>query len=307
MKKLKYFLYGISALMILGIIALCVFYNIKNMETHVMGDEARKNVAGKFIRLSAGITYYEIAGADSAQTIVLVHGFSVPSYIWGKTFDSLVQSGYKVVRYDEFGRGFSDRPDATYDPSLYRRQLHDLINQLNLKTPISIAGLSFGGAVVSDFVVHYPDMIDKVILIDPVYRFENLSIPKSILNYYLAIDPDKQANGQLVDFKYPEQFPNWVSDYKVQMMYKGFRNAIVSTVKNYPMDTIFSNYDKLNSLNKKVLLIWGKEDKTITFNFSDSLRKRLQCDFLSVDDAGHLPHLEKPSLVNGKIVSFLKE
>jgi pimeloyl-ACP methyl ester carboxylesterase len=88
--------------------------------------------------------------------VILVHGFSVPYYIWDGTYDSLVQAGFHVIRYDEFGRGFSDRPDVIYDPVLYRNQLHDLITSLKLQTPVSLAGVSFGGAVVSDFVVHYP-------------------------------------------------------------------------------------------------------------------------------------------------------
>ena len=70
---------------------------------------------------------------------------------------------------------------------------------------------------------------------------------------------------------------------------------------------IISNYDQLGSLQKKVLLIWGKEDLSVPFRFSDSIRKRVSVDFFPVEDARHLPHLEKPQLVNQKIISFLKE
>lgn len=307
MKILKFLFIGLAVILMAAIIGLYAYYTSKNVETQTIDDDTRKNVSGQFTPLSGGITHYEMAGADTAQTIILVHGFSVPAYIWGGTFDSLVHHGFRVIRYDEFGRGFSDRPDVTYNAAFYRRQLLDLVNQLNLKKPFSIAGLSFGGAVVSDFVTHYPEMIDKVILVDPVYRFQNPTTPEPIINYYMAIDPENQANGQLDDFKYPEQFPDWVSTYKVQMQYKGFRHAIISTLTHYTKDTILSNYDKLNLLHKKVLLIWGKEDKTVTFNYSDSLRARLQCDFLPVEDAGHLPHLEKPGLVNHELMSFLKK
>ncbi len=279
---------------------------IKNVETKTMDAEARKSTIGQFIQLTDGITHYEIAGGDTSKTIILVHGFSVPSYIWGATFDSLVQQGFRVVRYDGFGRGFSDRPDVTYSPAFIRKQLFDLIHSLKLKTPIDIAGLSFGGAVVTDFTVHYPSLIDKMILIDPVYRFRKIDGAEMVVNYTMAINPDKQANGQLEDFKYPEKFPDWVDQYKIQMQYKGFRHALISTLLNYPGDTIVSNYQKLNSFKKKVLLIWGKEDQTVTFNFSDSLRQNLQVDFLAVDDARHLPHLEKSALVNSKILLFLK-
>lgn len=306
MKKIKIILFSLFTLPVLAFIGLYIFYKIKNVETKTMDAEARRNTNGQFIQLTDGITHYEIAGADTAQTIVLVHGFSVPAYIWGATFDSLVQQGFRVVRYDEFGRGFSDRPDVDYTPALYRKQLHDLIHSLKLKTPVHIAGLSFGGAVVTDFAVRYPSLIDKMILVDPVYRFRSAGGTEAVVNYAMAIDPEKQAGGQLEDFKYPEQFPNWVDQYKVQMQYKGFRHALISTLIHFPGDTIVSNYHKLDALNKKILLIWGKEDQTVTFNYSDSLRKDVRMDFFPVDDAKHLPHLEKPLSVNQKIVSFLK-
>src|ERR1043165_1754058 len=272
-----------------------------------MSDEARKNGPGQFIRLTNGITHYESGGPDTSKVVIFFQGFNVPYYIWDATYDDLVQNGFHVIRYDEFGRGYSDRPDVVYGPALYRTQLYDLITSLKLKTPVNLAGLSFGGPVVTDFVVNHPEMVDKVILIDPVYDGSKLEKSELVANYEMALDHEKQANGQLTDFKYPGKFPGWADKYKVQMQYKGFRHALISTRKNFYGDIITSNYKKLGGLQKKVLLIWGKEDNTVPFHFSDSLRKAVPVDFLPVDDAGHLPHLEKPGLVNQKIILFLKE
>lgn len=272
-----------------------------------MNDEARRNVSGKFIRLAKGITHYESGGVDTGKVVILIHGFSVPYYIWDATYDSLVQNGFRVIRYDMFGRGYSDRPNVVYDPPFYRMQLHDLISSLKLKTPVSLAGLSFGGPVATDFAVNHPELVEKVILVDPAYEANKLNESELGANYKLALAHGKQANGQLDDFKYPDKFPDWVSKYKLQMQYKGFRHALISTRKHYFGDIIISNYEQLGSLQKKVLLIWGKEDLTVPFRFSDSIRKRVSVDFFPVEDARHLPHLEKPQLVNQKIISFLKE
>lgn len=307
MKIIKRILFALLMIIVLVGIYFWIKFLINNQETKTMNETARKNASGKFIQLTAGVTHYEEGGADSAKVVILVHGFSVPYHIWDGTYDSLVQAGFHVIRYDEFGRGFSDRPDVIYDPVLYRTQLHDLITSLKLQTPLSLAGVSFGGAVVSDFVVHYPQLIDKIILIDPVYSFGKIDAPEIIANYKMAIDHEKQATGQLTDFKYPKQFPGWVDKYKVQMQYKGFRHALISTRNNYSKDSIISNYRVLGSLQKKILLIWGREDQTVSFQFSDSLRKILPVEFFPVDDARHLPYLEKPVLVNQKIISFLKE
>jgi pimeloyl-ACP methyl ester carboxylesterase len=306
MKKGKVIFKVLLALLLLGVVALVVVFEINNVESKTMNDEARKNISGKFISISGGTTHYDEQGADTSKTVILVHGFSVPYFIWDATFDSLVKHGFHVVRYDEFGRGYSDRPDVNYNPAFYRKQLSELITQLKLKTPVSLAGVSFGGAVVTDFAVNNPSLVDKIILVDPVFNFNNPKVIETVITFNMAMNHESQASGQLGDFKYPELFPKWVEKYKPQMEFKGFRHALASTLLNYPGDTIIFNYRKLDSMHKDVLLIWGKEDKTVTFNFSDSLRKILKVDFLAVEDAGHLPHLEKPMLVNQKIVSFLK-
>lgn len=301
-----------SLLLLLLIIAATASYfwikfSSHNPETKTLNSTARKSAPGQFIKLSAGITHYQSSGPDTAKTVILVHGFSVPYYIWDATFDSLVQNGFHVIRYDAFGRGYSDRPNVKYDPALYRTQLHDLITSLKVKTPVHIAGLSFGGCVATDFAVNYPALVDKLILIDPVYYRSPLDKSELVTNYKMALNHEEQANGQLTDVKYPDKFPGWVDKYKVQMQYKGFRHALISTRKHYYGDITISNYKRLGSLHKKVLLIWGKEDETIPFHFSDSIRKLVPVEFFPVDDARHLPHLERPGVVNEKIVTFLKE
>jgi pimeloyl-ACP methyl ester carboxylesterase len=286
MKKIKTIGYVLSGLIALAAVVLVIVFEVNNVESQSMDEVARKSAPGKFISLRGGITHYEIGGSDTAQTVVLVHGFSVPYYIWGGTFDSLVKAGYQVIRYDEFGRGYSDRPDGAYTPAFYRTQLSDLITALKLKAPLTLAGVSFGGAVATDFAVHYPALVDKVILEDPVFNFRKAGAPETVVDFYMALNHEKQATGQLDDFKYPALFPGWVEQYRPQMQYKGFRHALASTLINYSGDSIIANYRKLNSLGKEVLLIWGTEDQTVTYNFSDSLRRILKADFLSVDDAG---------------------
>ena len=307
MKKLKVFLGSLLVIIIVAGIVCWLVFMVKNQEVKNMDAAVRVNAGGQFIRLTDGITHYEKGGADTGKTVVLVHGFSVPYHIWNGTYDSLVQQGFNVIRYDEFGRGFSDRPAAVYNPAFYRKQLYDLIISLKLKAPVNTVGVSFGGAVVTDFAVHYPTLIDKIILIDPVYNFNRKKQPEIIADFKMAIGHQKQADGQLEDFKYPERFPGWVQKYKEQMQYKGFRHALISTINNYPGQTIISNYHSLNKLHKKILLIWGREDKTVPFTYSDSLQQILDVNFFAVDDAGHLPYLEQPLLVNKKIISFLKE
>lgn len=294
------FLVGASALILYG------FYEYNNKEEKTLTNADRKNVDGSFIKLSKGVTHYQLDGPANGEVVILVHGFSVPYYIWDGTYEFLVKKGYKVLRYDMYGRGYSDRPDVAYDKELYNTQLLELISNLKLQGHVNLAGISFGGKVITNFACQHPDLVNKVILIDPAYESEKPVAPKCFTLYNEAVNSNERAKGQVDDFLYPKDHPQWENRYLPQMRFKGFRNALVSTLYDYDQNEKQSNIC-LNAANKPVLLIWGKKDRTVPFRFSDSIRSVLKVDFFPVADAAHLPSIEKPDMVNNKILSFLKE
>lgn len=123
-------------------------YRDKTKELNAL---ARKGASGSFVQLSDGFTHYELSNphARDAERVVLVHGFSVPYFIFDPTSAFLTQSGFRVLRYDLLGRGFSDRP-AT----------------LQLAQPVSLVGVSTGGPITAAFTAHSPDRVDRLVLID---------------------------------------------------------------------------------------------------------------------------------------------
>jgi len=128
--------------------AVCyVVYLQRNPETRALDDAARRGATGKFVRLSDGVTHYELLGPDSGAPVILVHGFSVPYYIWDSTAAMLSAKGYRVLRYDQYGRGWSDRPKARYDADMYERQIQELLDSLHIAGPVHLAGVSMGGWV----------------------------------------------------------------------------------------------------------------------------------------------------------------
>ena len=278
----------------------------KDPEQKEMNEDARKGVSGSFIQLSDGITHYEKAGEAKNGVVVLVHGFSVPYFIWNGFFENLVKQGYLVIRYDEYGRGYSDRLKKEYTSSVYTKQLKDLIKELKIKMPVNIIGVSFGGIVATNFTLAYPQLVKKMVLIDPASERNKNKFTEQQLEKWMGINSDKRANSQLEDFKYPDKFPNWVDDYKVQMQFKGTRMALASTEFHYDTVYYLDRYKSLDNLKKPILLIWGTDDHTVPFKYSDSIKAVLNVRFLPVPDAGHLPYLEKPEIVNKEVVEFLQ-
>ena len=298
----------LAAVVTLGLI-LGTFPLFFNQENTTLSREIRAGASGSFIELPGGFVHYELAGSETGQPVALSHGFSVPFYVWDPTFKALVDAGFRVLRYDLFGRGYSDRPDVRYDRKLFEQQLLHLLGALEIRRPVDLVGTSMGGAIAAGFAAHHPALVRKLVLIDPFHApldIAPMHIP--LLGEYLmdVVYAPMLPKRQMEDFYRPERFPDWPDRYREQMKYKGFRRALLSTARSFLTEDQSDVYQQVGRQNRPVLLIWGREDKTIPLSSSGRLRNVLEGKFLLVDEAGHLPHYERPDVVNPALIAFLR-
>lgn len=136
-------------------------------ETQELDAAARAAAPGQFVTLTEGRTHYELAGPPDAPAVMLIHGFSTPYFIWDPTFVELVAAGFRVLRHDLFGRGYSARPDVVYDQILFDRQLGELLDALGLTAPVHLVGLSMGSAIVVGFTARQPLRVSRLALLAP--------------------------------------------------------------------------------------------------------------------------------------------
>lgn len=307
MKKIRKIPWIIFSTIIVLLALIPVFLN---SETEILDAKTRAGAPGSFVELPQGICHFQKAGPDTARTVVLVHGFSSPYYIWDPTFKALVENGFRVIRFDLFGRGYSDRPDGTYNKEFYTRQINELLLALNLRETIDIIGLSMGGPIATEFTVAYPEKVKKVILIDPVHEAADISVLKTpligeyLMNVYFGPSLSKS---QLDVFYRPAGFTDLQEKFSIQLKFKGYKKALLSTLRFYMNEDKLPVYQKLEQLQKPVMLIWGEEDIKVPYFGNERIREILDCKFLSVTEAGHLPHYERPVIVNKGIIDFLND
>lgn len=300
-----------TSLVVLGLllVSLYVFGRYKDPEKTELSAAARERAPGDFVMLSNGLTFYEAAGPDTGRVVVLVHGFSVPSYIWDSTFNAMTTAGYRVLRYDVYGRGWSDRPDVAYDGALVTRQLGELLDSLRINQPVDLVGLSFGGFVTANFVASHAARVRTLTLVDPVATSRNLpgllSIP--ILGSWIwqTTQVPGMADGQMSDFLHPERYPDWVEQYRPQMRYRGFGRALLRSAFTSSTTDFSALYARVAKTGVPVLLVWGKQDQTVPIEQASVIRGSIpQVEFFPVDSAGHLPHIEQSTLVHAKMREF---
>jgi len=271
-----------------------------NYEYVLKDDAFRKTIkTGNFTELTNGFTYYEIENRFNENTLVFIHGFSVPSYIWDKTYNTAKEKGFKVVKLDLYGRGFSDNPDIDYTDELFANQVIELLQELEIKKA-TFLGLSNGGRVISKLADLKPNMIEKLVYVS-ASSFNshennvNKSVSKEEVNAFIKNRYPTISSGQLSDFKYPENYPLWDDKYEELLKFKGFARALISTVKNHK--NLDLENKEISDSNKKVYTIWGDSDSVVIFNnIKGKLNKLLPNRFeYTVPNSGHLPHIENQS------------
>ena len=286
-------------------------YVARDTEKVTLDATARAAAPGKFVQLHGGITHYDVTGPDSGRTVVLLNGFTVPFYIWDPTRETLADNGFRVLRYDYFGRGYSDRPKLQYDLATYDGQLSELLDSLGIRGVIDVAGVSMGGAIAANFADRHPDRVRTLTLVDPgIGLFAETPAPASIPvlgEFALTLAASEMAKSQLTDFLHPERYPDWEERYKGQMRYKGFRRSMIRTMRGDVFKRSAKSFTTLAQSQIPILIFWGKEDRTVPFALSDTVRAAFsRAEFHAIDSAAHLPHIEQPALVHSLLLSFLR-
>jgi pimeloyl-ACP methyl ester carboxylesterase len=285
-------------------------------ETLELTPESRMSLPGKFMQLSDGFVHYEVDGHDTGDIVVLVHGFSSPLIIWDNTFDVLIKNGFRVLRYDLYGRGFSDRPNVKYNIELFYRQLHEIVKELDLtQKAVNLVGLSMGGIICIVFADRHPDLVKKISLIDPAgfptgKRLFPIILKVPGLNYLILkfIGHERLIKGQMKDFYNYDQIDDYLKKYKEQTYYKGFLRAISSTILNFPFGGFTDIYKRVGARNFPMQLFWGEKDRVIPFTVSKKVQDTIpHIEFHTIKESGHIPHYTHSNEVNPLLIEFLKD
>ncbi len=111
--------------------------------------------------------YIDVGPRDAKHTFFCLHGEPTWAYLYRKMIPIFTAAGHRVVAPDFFGFGRSDKPidEATYTFDFHRDYLVQLIERLNLRS-ITLVVQDWGGLLGLTLPVHYPDRIDRMIVMN---------------------------------------------------------------------------------------------------------------------------------------------
>ena len=138
-------------------------------------NEFRLNSGYQEVKLTEGITSYKDVGDKNNKVIVIVHGATFGSLAYEEYVNVFLENNYRVITYDQYGRGYSDRVDTKVSIELMEKQLKELIKHCEIED-IILYGVSFGAAVVAKYAANNPENISFIGYQVPVINSANVPL-----------------------------------------------------------------------------------------------------------------------------------
>ena len=291
---------------------------VAKMDKTELTDDARKQIKGSFIRLNTGTTHYEMKG--NGEPIILVHGYATPYYIYDKLFNNFVEDGYKVIRYDLIGRGYSDRPLIDYTPEAFVNQLNELANALIGDESFYLIGTSMGGIICSSYCAKYPEKVKKLVLLAPA-GMDSYKVPiymkickskifgKFIFNNFAGKLLLKHCASEIYYLGIEEK-DSYMRQFGDAAKYKGFLRCTLSSLRNTILNfkESMKGYESLGKTEIPILCIWGTHDKTMPYyQHTRLLDVCKQTKLISYENSGHIFLYDEGSRTYNDAIKFIKD
>ncbi|MCC9185552.1 alpha/beta hydrolase [Mycolicibacterium mageritense] len=267
---------------------------------------------GDYIRLSDGVTHYELAGPDGGDVVVLAGGLTIPLFYWDELAVELHARGLRTLAYSGYGRGYSDRVVARYDEALFVRQLRELVEHLQVPAPCHVVGTSMGALIAMAYVSQHVASTATLTLVGPAGLSRQPVTQKLVLGndttasliakYFGRRILEQHLGHNVADANRAAALADMIGDAS---RYEGSIYAFFQTLQHFPLFDRAELYRHTGTLHLPTQLIWGREDHVTPISSLDQVRELLQpSQYHVIDDCGHMAPFERPLVVADQLATF---
>ncbi len=271
-----------------------------------------------FVVVDGVRVHYQEFGDVSQPKMILVHGYTASTYVWGAVAPKLAVEGFHVIAIDLLGFGYSDKPAwFEYSIASQARVLEQFMNRLGIGRA-TLVGSSYGGAVAATVALDYPERVEKLVLVGAVcndeaktngiLRFVSMSGVGEILSPFL-IDSRRFLKSRMRRTIAPSNH-HLITEERLDAVSRPLRaknahNSVLTSARNWNASRIEAD---AHLINQPTLLIWGENDTIIPIHNAQRLYDSIVHSRLVVlKDCGHVPQEENPERFVELVSSFVKD
>ena len=256
----------------------------------------------------------------AGNPIVFIHGFGASLDTW-RYLEERLKGEYRIVSLDLKGHGYSERPlDDRYSLQDHAAAVLGLMDHLKLKNVV-LVGNSLGCAVALIAALEAqqesPATVAAMVLIAGSLDGDNLPFYLRLLRLPMigsvAAKLTPASFGTRLILKRAYYDDEKVTDSLVELYAKyqripGTEHALITTARRMIPANSSGLREALKKLEIPILNIIGKHDQIISRESSEGVCQILRrCKDVTIDEAGHVPHEEKPEEVIALLKDFLAE
>ncbi len=289
-------------------------YFVSRGETLSLTEASRQNLRGSFVKLSEGVTHYELEGPPEGELALLVPGLTVPLFYWDQLVQRLHAMGLRTLTYSAYGRGYSDRVVGAYDPAFFLGQAQELLYKLKLLEVPHVISSSMG-SLISMALIQQPWFYAKTLtLIGPAGLASQLPLVARMAQHKGLAQVLGRYMGSRGVVQHLDKNVRTAEDaFKLKQMvgdafqYEGSIYALLSTLRAFPLINQQALYRQTGQKRIPTLLIWGDEDlitPTEAIGEAKSLLEPTEAHLIS--QCGHMAPFERPDEVAQIFAAFRK-
>jgi pimeloyl-ACP methyl ester carboxylesterase len=246
--------------------------------------------------------------AGSGPAVILLHGLGGDGSRWAPNIVPLAKT-FHVIALDQIGFGQSDKPMANYHTGMLAEFLARFLPAIGL-SKASLVGNSMGAGVALYTAVHYPQLVDRVVLADGGgFRRPGPAAAPSGNSHVREIQNGVTSDETREFIRIMFHNKSLVTDRVVE------DNLILRLRSAYAIGKIQESgangrgslsEEEVRAVKAPVLILWGKYDELADPAGADRLASTIPGSRkIMIDDCGHLPQLEKSAEFNRLVAEFL--
>jgi 3-oxoadipate enol-lactonase len=248
--------------------------------------------------------YYRLDGTEKGKVVMLSHSLAADITMWESQMAALIESGYRVLRYDSRGQGRSAIPPGTYSMEVLAEDAVGLMDSLGVEK-VHFCGLSMGGMVGQMLGARHPERLTSL----------TLSSTAAILSPREIWDERIEAvRGSGMESVVDATINRWFTKpgqdrlpYEIEKVRRSILNtpvdgycACCAAIRDMDLR------DSLNAISTPTLVLVGEQDPGTPVSAAEFIHGRITSSELKIiPHAAHFVNVEQAGAFNDALIEFI--